>query len=153
MPHHGIATELKLSNEQRDEKGVLDANRAFYRIIREGDFDAMDRLWAQGADVACTHPGWPPLHGRDEVMESWARVFDATDGEGGFNINCDDEAVYFLNDGAALVVCSESLDEGLLAATNCFRFEEGGWRLMHHHAGPLAVTVAGEDDEAPPVLH
>jgi hypothetical protein len=40
-----------------------------------------------------------------------------------------------------------------MVATNCFRFEAGAWRLVHHHAGPLAVTLAGEDDERPPLLH
>ena len=142
-----------MTDDQRDEKGVLEANRAFYRIIRDGDIGAMDQLWAQSVAVACTHPGWPPLHGREEVMESWARVFEAGEDEGGFHIDCDDETVYFLNQGAALVVCNESLEEGALAASNCFLFEAGGWRLVHHQAGPLAVTVAGEDDDEPPVLH
>ena len=46
---------------------------------------------------------------------------------------------------AAFVVCTEKLEAGDLVATNLFVQEAGGWKLAHHHAGPVASDV--EDDE------
>jgi hypothetical protein len=32
-----------------------------------------------------------------------------------------------------------------LAATNVFVLEDGQWRMVHHHAGPLARTITRQD--------
>ena len=56
------------------EQDVLLTNLAFYAAFAERDLEAMGELWASDADVACMHPGWPVLEGRDAVMESWSRI-------------------------------------------------------------------------------
>jgi hypothetical protein len=38
----------------------------------------------------------------------------------------------------AFVTCVEELRDAKLAATNVFTLERGEWRLVHHHAGPMA---------------
>jgi SnoaL-like domain len=45
----------------------------------------------------------------------------------------------FLDGDAAYVVCFESEpgEEPVLVATNIFVREDGRFRLVHHHAGPL----------------
>lgn len=39
---------------------------------------------------------------------------------------------------AAVVLCEEHLETGVLLATNVFRREDGRWRLTHHQSGPTA---------------
>ncbi|HEY6335991.1 MAG TPA: nuclear transport factor 2 family protein, partial [Alphaproteobacteria bacterium] len=56
------------------EATVLAVNEAFYRAFADRDLTAMDKVWARVVEVACVHPGWAPLYGRDAVMESWAGI-------------------------------------------------------------------------------
>jgi hypothetical protein len=57
-----------------DTDAVLFANEAFYRAFADRDEEAMEDLWSATAQVACLHPGWGPLFGRDDVMESWIAI-------------------------------------------------------------------------------
>jgi ketosteroid isomerase-like protein len=43
----------------------------------------------------------------------------------------------------AIVTCYEGNGEhpAHLAATNLFTREDGVWRLVHHHAGPLSAPI------------
>ena len=50
------------------QEAVLFANEAFYRAFAERDIAAMEQLWAQAAPVACIHPGWSPVVGRERVL-------------------------------------------------------------------------------------
>ena len=52
-----------------DEDEVLAANAAFYAAFANSDVKAMDSVWARRAPVACVHPGWEALVGRDRVMD------------------------------------------------------------------------------------
>jgi ketosteroid isomerase-like protein len=131
-----------------DDLDVLAANAAFYRAFAARDADAMDALWARRQDVACVHPGWQALHGRDEVMASWQAILGSPDAP---EISCSRERVV-VADGMAFVVCVETLQGGRLAATNVFVREGGEWRIVHHHAGPIARTRDTGDDEKPPPL-
>ena len=54
-----------------DLEAVLASNRLFYRSFDNRDLASLEALWARRAPVACIHPGWPALHGREEVMLSW----------------------------------------------------------------------------------
>src|SRR3546814_8193259 len=53
---------------------ILFANEAFYLAFQTKDMRAMEVLWAHRQPVACTHPGWPSLSGREQVMQSWAAI-------------------------------------------------------------------------------
>jgi ketosteroid isomerase-like protein len=121
-----------------DERAVLDANAAFYRAFAERDVAAMDAMWAHSIPVACIHPGWQVLNGRDAVMASWRGILGGAPPA----IRCAEEVARVAG-SAAFVVCTEKLDAGDLVATNLFVQEAGYWKLAHHHAGP----VANEDDE------
>ncbi len=123
--------------EVADEQAVLAANEAFYRAFTAGEAQAMDELWARHEPVACIHPGWPPLSGRAEVMRSWRAILT----EGPRRIRCHEPRVHLLGE-AALVTCLEALDEGLLAAANLFVREGGSWKIVHHQAGPMALSTA-----------
>ena len=116
-----------------EDDAVLAANQAFYSAFAAADAAAMEALWARRAPVACIHPGWGMLAGRDEVVESWRRIFRAAPPD----IVCHDARAFVLGD-TAFVICLEIIPEAVLIATNVFVREAGRWRLVHHQAGPTA---------------
>jgi ketosteroid isomerase-like protein len=117
-----------------DEADVLSANASFYEAFRSESRAAMDALWATRGPVACIHPGWPALVGRARVMASWNAIFES----GAPAIECTAAEAHMLGD-VAFVTCTELVDDGQLVATNLFAREDGRWRLVHHHAGPVAA--------------
>jgi len=130
------------------EVDVLAVNRAFYDAFAARDADAMDALWAVRAPVACIHPGWDALRGRDEVMTSWRAILENPRSP---RVVCRGATAHVLGD-LAFVVCSESIAGNDLIATNVFAREDGAWRMVHHHAGPVARvrSDAGSDDGGKP---
>jgi len=125
-----------------DEEAVLAANEAFYRAFASRDFAAMDAVWASETPVACIHPGWDALLGREAVMESWAAILGSP---GAPQIRCEAPRAFVLGP-SAFVICREVLEQqGRLIATNVFAREQAGWRMVHHQAGP-----AGQARPAPP---
>lgn len=119
---------------------VVAANREFYRAFGRRDWLAIDRLWSRLQPVACIHPGWDALTDRAAVMRSWRQIVESPTAP---NIVCKNETPFVLGD-IAFVVCHEVLSEGILAATNIFAREEGGWKLVHHQASPLALLPRDE---------
>lgn len=119
-----------------DEDAVLAANEAFYAAFNAKDFPVMDALWARESHVACIHPGWNVLSGREAVMESWRGIL------------LNDEQPRIVAGGAsahvvgetAYVVCRELVAGSPLAATNLFVRESGEWRIAHHHSSPVAMV-------------
>ncbi|HKJ71441.1 MAG TPA: nuclear transport factor 2 family protein [Gammaproteobacteria bacterium] len=111
---------------------VLFANQAFYHAFNSRDADFMDRIWARHAPVACIHPGWDPLVGREAVMESWRQIFANTTGG---TLQAQEERTVVSGDHA-YVLTYEVIGEQPLIATNLFVREEGEWRMVHHQAGP-----------------
>jgi ketosteroid isomerase-like protein len=116
------------------EREVLEANSAFYAAFAQRDAEAMDSLWAREAPVACLHPGWEPLSGREAVVSSWRRIL--LGGGAPPDIRCEGASANVAGE-AAWVVCTEIVPGGSLGATNVFVRERGAWRLVHHHASPL----------------
>jgi ketosteroid isomerase-like protein len=117
---------------------ILAANEAFYRAFTGGDAEGMSTLWAEHHPVACSHPGRAALHGREAVLASWAAILGAPEPT---RVQITRAAATVLGDTAALVTCIEHIGEAELAASNVFVLERGAWRLVHHHAGPLARRV------------
>lgn len=129
-----------------DREDVLSANEAFYDAFSAGDIPAMEALWSREHAVACIHPGWAALSGRESVMESWNAILDSPNRPA---IQCHAPAAY-LYGWVAFVVCYEVIPDGLLVATNVFARENGGdWKLVHHQAGPTQppYEAEGDDDE------
>ena len=130
------------------DEAVLAANEAFYRAFANRDVAAMAELWATDAPVSCTHPGWPVLLGRDDVLTSWRGILENPAAP---NLRVGDAIVHRVGD-TALVFCSEVVDGTPLAATNVFVREDDAWCLAHHHAGPvtmLRTRFAGSVDPTP----
>ncbi|MDA0365226.1 MAG: nuclear transport factor 2 family protein [Chloroflexi bacterium] len=119
-----------------DEDDVLAANRAFYEAFNAKDLPAMDALWARSASVACVHPGWNVLAGREPVMASWTAILGNAAQP---RVQSGAESVYLFGD-LAYVICRELVSGSPLAATNVFVREDAAWRIVHHHSSPVAVS-------------
>jgi len=129
-----------------EHAAILFANEAFYRAFADRDAKAMDELWSREAPVTCLHPGWGPLEGRQEVIESWQRILA---NESSPAVICRRPRV-FIHNPVAVVLCYEQIEGQLLVATNMFRHEGRHWRLIHHQAGPTAVQLPEEETPAEP---
>lgn len=134
----------------QDPSGALAANRAFYSALEERDAERMEALWSHGEDVACIHPGWHRLDGWEEVGRSWRAIFANSRP---WRVHAEDERA-FVSGEIAVVLCVEVLEASgasgepaRMQATNVFRLEEGGWRIVHHHAS--AMADAGAEEEEP----
>lgn len=132
------------------ERAVLLANASFYDAFAQRNVEAMDGVWARESPVTCIHPGWNVLAGREAVLESWRDIL----GEPGSPpIRCSNAVVYLYGETAS-VVCIERLPTGGLVATNVFVQEQGRWRMVHHHAGPVARHAIPPPEDPPPrTLH
>jgi ketosteroid isomerase-like protein len=126
--HGMVATELD----------VLEVNEAFYRAFAARDADAMARLWAERLPVACIHPGWDVLAGREEVLASFRTILGGAEPPA---LSCSVAQAHVLG-SVAFVTCHELLPGGRLAATNVFAREGGAWRMVHHQATPIAPGQA-----------
>jgi ketosteroid isomerase-like protein len=121
----------------RVEAAVLEANEQFYRAFSLGDFPAMSELWAQAVPVACLHPGAKLLSGRHAVLSSFRELLASAPA---WKMVSRDAVAHVMGP-AAFVTCLEANGDqpAHLAATNVFVLENGRWRMVHHHAGPLSV--------------
>jgi ketosteroid isomerase-like protein len=132
-----------MSDDEEINDAILAANAAYYRAFATGDVATMTRVWADDA-VSCVHPGWPPLVGRDDVIESYRGILT--------NQNrvriAHQEEVAIVTGEEGRVLCIEIVEGTALAATNVYRRVDGEWRMVHHQASPIALT--DDDEEAPP---
>ena len=118
-----------------DDRDILAANQAFYDAFTRADLATIEELWAERSPVACIHPGWDALHGREDVLESFRAIL----GSGGApRVTCVDPSAMLLGE-AAFVVCHEAIDDTHLVATNVFVREDGRWKLVHHQSGPMSA--------------
>jgi ketosteroid isomerase-like protein len=110
------------------------ANDAFYQAFAAASLEAMAAVWAEQPNVFCVHPGWPPITSRDEVMASWHEILSNA---GPIPVRCVAPKATIHGD-IGLVCCYERFANQHLVASNLFIRANGGWRMIHHHAGPLA---------------
>ncbi|MGC0388813.1 hypothetical protein ABIF91_001167 [Bradyrhizobium sp. USDA 241] len=71
LPHPG-----GMANDSK----VIAANAAFYAAFSTGDFDEMQRMWADDDAISCIHPGWPAIIGRATVIGSWRDILQTRSG-------------------------------------------------------------------------
>jgi ketosteroid isomerase-like protein len=127
------------SSGSAEVDGVVRANGAFYDAFERGDIDAMSELWEHSDRVVCTHPGWSALRGWASVSSSWFALFN--NGQGLQFIVTNVQA------SVAGVVGWVSCDENILGATasgtvaafNLFARDGDRWRMVAHHASPVAT--------------
>lgn len=130
----------------RELETLLFANETFYRAVADQDMDALEGVWSVAMSVSCLHPGWPPLHGRDEVMESWRRIIN---GPAPPAIECHAAKAHLIGD-TGLVTCYEKIGAEWLIASNLFTREGQDWAMVHHQSGPVSQPPEGDEITATP---
>lgn len=135
------------------EAELLAVNRRFYEALESMDMEMMGEVWSAGAPVSCIHPGWTPIYGKEEVMASFAEIFE---GVGGLSFGL--REVHASTVGAtAWITLVEDIEEqrdgqvvrASAMATNIFVREPAGWRLVHHHAAPFEPETPPKASERP----
>lgn len=114
-----------------DMQLIYDANDSFYKAFAEANVKKMETVWATQSLICCIHPGGKPLFGRKNVIASWRAILSAYDH---FKISYTNERL-IVEKNAALLVCTEILDSGVVFASNIYTKENEEWRLVHHHGG------------------
>ena len=132
-----------------------DAEQAFYRAFERADLAEMMAVWAEEEDIVCVHPGGGRHRGVVEVRESWRRIFSQ---EPRLRFRLVDSRIF---SGRMLSVHSvyehvsiagETREVNPVLSTNIYLLTDRGWRILVHHASPLAPEAAPA--QAPPsILH
>ena len=125
---------------------LLAANRAFYEAFEARDLEAMSDVWEHSDRVSCTHPGWRRLHGWGAVSGSFLALFQ---GSQRLQFILTDVHVEVGGDVAWVALDENILSEqigGTVSTVNVFARGDGGrWRMVVHHASPVAG--GGVEDE------
>ncbi|MHB1213511.1 MAG: YybH family protein [Thiobacillus sp.] len=132
------------------------AESAFYAAFEARNLDAMMAVWAGSDSVACIHPLAAPLNGRVAVAAGWRSMFEAA---GQFRVQV--ELAHELREAGQvirivreyLVIGQETEPRPPILATNVYRKEADGWRMLLHHASPLQVGGTPPARTPPVVLH
>ena len=153
LEQYATAAELRdeLAEMNADaEIAVLSANEAFYSALRSHDHAAMERLWKVGPlSAACTrvYPGFPPLFGRESILEVWREVH--SDAQMALS-NAETSCLILRGGFSAVVTCVERSITGgpgdsTVSAMSIFEKDEtdGSWRLILHQARPIDVMRQG----------
>jgi len=125
-------------------KEVARADRAFYRCFERLDIAAMEALWLRDDRVRCIHPGGEVLLGYEQVMASWRAILG---GNASLRFELVDPSIEVVGDlaWASHVERISSGDEepehasvSEAAATNVYQLRDGEWKMVVHHASPIA---------------
>ena len=53
-----------------------EAELAYYKAFRNLNLEAMRQIWMDSSDVYCIHPAGDVQSGYQQVVSSWARIFE-----------------------------------------------------------------------------
>lgn len=132
-----------------------DAEQAFYRAFELADLAEMMAVWAEEDDIVCVHPGGGRHGGVVEVRESWRQIFSQGPRlrfrlAGSRVIAGRMLSVHSVYEHVS--VAGDPRPTNPVLSTNIYLLTDRGWRMLVHHASPLAPEAAPQ--EAPPsVLH
>ena len=128
-----------VDDDDRNRQAMASAaNAAYYDAFERKDFATMASLWEPSVRTVCTHPGWPPIHGTDKILQSYASIFN---GPQTLQFILTNELV--VADGTLAYV---SIDENLVdesgstsstSGLNIFSWNDGRWLMVVHHASPI----------------
>lgn len=129
---------------------------AFYAAFEARSLDAMMAAWAGDDSIACIHPLAAPLNGRAAVAAGWRSMFEAA---GQFRVRI--ETVHEMREAGQvirivreyLIIGQETEPRPPILATNVYRKQDDGWRMVLHHASPLHVGGTPPARTPPVVLH
>ena len=133
------------------ETEVKQASDQFYAALNQmlatGDARLVTAVWSHGQAGSTMHPIGGREVGRDQVLAAWQQAAPAFS-EG--RASADDAVVVPLCDDVAYTVGTERFEgkvggetiRGEWRATNIYRKEDGGWKIVHHHADASPELMA-----------
>jgi ketosteroid isomerase-like protein len=132
------------------------AESAFYAAFEACSLDAMMAVWAADDSIACIHPLAAPLNGHAAVAAGWRSMFEAA---GQFRMQI--ETAHEIREARQvirivreyLIIGQETEPRPPILASNVYRKEADGWRMVLHHASPLQVGGTPAARTPPVVLH
>lgn len=124
-----------------------EAENAFYTAFANGDVQAMMAVWLEGESIVCVHPVGPKLTGHRAVRASWAEMF-----RNGRGLNFRLAEISRIQDALLAIhvlqehitVPGESAERQPMIATNIYQLTQEGWRMLLHHASPVAIPAPVE---------
>lgn len=132
------------------------AEAAFYEAFERGSLRDMMHVWSSQSDVECVHPLGERLQGLESIRDSWRAIFRNTHG---LRIRVAGRQVWE-QAGLAVHVVHEhiTLDDAAasptpIVATNVYRLETDGWRMVLHHASPVRAAPSSGETPSPARLH
>lgn len=139
-----------MSPELRDlRKRAARANRAFYEALEQFDLARMRTIWLDDPGIKCVHPGGELIVGQDRVMESWRLIFGNSQG---VRFEVVDLQLEVLGDMAWTNNIERfhiDVEQGVViseaAATNLFVRRDESWKMVLHHASPIARRFFDEE--------
>ena len=125
-----------------------EAQSAFYEAFERANLASMMAVWAETDDIVCVHPQGPRLVGFEAVRESWMQIFA---GGAALRVRAAEERRF---DGQSVAVRAviehvsapgENAPVSQVCATNVYELTPAGWRMVVHHASPIAEPPAAEE--------
>ncbi len=145
-----------------------EAEIAFYEAIERCDIDSLAQVWSDDENIVCIHPGSDRIEGRKPVLDSFIELFMESP-KLTFSLM---DTLQTGTDHLAIHLIREHVEVSgqfmsSVVSTNIYQFEDGGWRMLLHHASPEPDSLIDDDmdddmDEfeefdalldTPPVLH
>jgi ketosteroid isomerase-like protein len=121
---------------------VRQASNQFYgalnQMLATGDAGAVTAVWSQGQQGSTMHPIGGREVGREQILAMWQQAGPAFS-EGRATV--EDLVVVALSEDVAYTIGTERFEgklggeplHGEWRATNIYRREDGGWKILHHH--------------------
>lgn len=132
---------------------------AFYEALAKGDIQALMDLWADEEEVVCIHPNGGRLVGLAAIRQSYEEIFS----QGVLPITLGEVRVLnTLTNSIHHVIellhvpgsTSQREMNAAVMATNVYIKYPQGWRIVLHHASPLAEwQTSGISNDRPDTLH
>ena len=131
-----------------------EAEAAFYTAFTNTDLESMMEVWLDSDTITCIHPVGPRIIGCGAVRASWQEVFQ---GSSGLRFRLADVtrtqdallSIHVLHE--FITVPGESGERPPAVATNIYQLTQEGWRMILHHASPVAI--AGRPERPAQKLH
>jgi hypothetical protein len=126
-----------------------EAEAAFYRAFQELDLALMEQVWSDLPETCCLHPGGGLLLGKAAVLQSWSEILAKAKRPSMVHRTLQVTA----NGDLSVHQVEELIRPGddprgkasRVIATNVFRRDLNGWRMLTHHASlPLVSGTARE---------
>lgn len=140
-----------------DHDDLLNISARFYDAVGavlQGDFAPMLALWSRADDVSYCDTRGQIIRGRPALEDYWRRAAELNASAPVRLIVTGEVQQDVIGSEMAYVVTVEQVrregEPGVMTAraTNIYRREAGGWRLLHRHAdAPPSMAECGETEE------